>query len=68
MDKMYFSTKDPFEAKYQLLINKIKNIEQCNLNDYKAFIDYSNKLNVFIKILKNTIQMGNVKYCLLLFI
>ena len=34
--------KDPYEAKYQFLINKRKNAGLKYLNDPKAFIEYSN--------------------------
>ena len=40
--KIYLYAKDPFEAKYQLLINKIESTELKHLNDSKAFIEYSN--------------------------
>ena len=35
-------TKDPYEAKYQFLINKGKSTGLKHLNDSKAFIEYSN--------------------------
>ena len=35
-------TKDPFEAKYQLLINKRESTGLKHLNDFKAFVEYSN--------------------------
>ena len=38
----FFYAKDPFEAKYQLLINKRENKGLKYLNDSKAFIEYSN--------------------------
>ena len=33
--------KDPYEAKYELLINKIESTGLKYLNDSKAFIEYS---------------------------
>ena len=36
--------KDPYEAKYQLLINKTKSTGLKHLNDPKAFIEYSNDM------------------------
>ena len=34
--------KDPYEAKYQFLINKRENAELKHFHDLKAFIEYSN--------------------------
>ena len=42
IDKIYLYAKDPFEAKYQLLINKRESTALKFLNDLKAFIEYSN--------------------------
>ena len=39
IDKIYLYAKDPYEAKYQLLINKRKSTELKYLNDSKAFIE-----------------------------
>ena len=36
--------KDPYEAKYQYLINKIKGVGIDHFNDPKAFIEYSNDM------------------------
>ena len=41
IDKIYSNVKDPFESKYQLLINGRKNIGIEILKKTKAFIDYS---------------------------
>ena len=38
---MYLHVKDPFESKYQLLINKREKIGIKKLKNPKAFIDYS---------------------------
>ena len=43
-DKIYSYAKNPFEGKYQLLINKRKSIGLKYLNDSKAFIEYSNDM------------------------
>ena len=40
IDKTYLYGKDPYEAKYQLLINKRKNTGLKYFNDSKAFIKY----------------------------
>ena len=41
--------KDPYEARYQFLINKIKITGLKGLNDRKAFIEYSNDMQDFYK-------------------
>ena len=40
--KIYFYAKDPYEAKYQFLINKREKVGLNRFNDPKAFIEYSN--------------------------
>ena len=44
-DKIYLHTKDPYKAKYQLLINKRESTGLKYLNDSKAFIEYSNNID-----------------------
>ena len=39
IDKIYLYTKDPYEAKYQFLINKQESTGLNHLNDFKAFIE-----------------------------
>ena len=41
--------KDPYEAKYQLLINKTESTGINYLNDSKTFIEYSNDMNDIYK-------------------
>ena len=36
--------KDPYEAKYQFLINERESIGLKHFNDLKAFIEYSNDM------------------------
>ena len=43
-DKMFLYSKDPYQAKYQLLINKLKSTGLKHFNDSKAFIEYSNNI------------------------
>ena len=62
IDKIYLYAKDPYEAKYQYLIKKREKIRLDYYNDPKTFMDYSNNMEMFIKILKNIIQEKNVKY------
>ena len=40
IDKIYLYVKDPFESKYQLLINGTEKVQTENLKSPKAFIDY----------------------------
>ena len=40
IDKIYLYIKEPFESKYQLLINERKKVAIKKLNNEKAFIDY----------------------------
>ena len=43
-DKIYLYAKDPYEAKYQYLINKREKVELDHFNDPKAFMEYSNDM------------------------
>ena len=43
--KIYLYAKDPYEAKYQFLINKSESTGLRHLNDSKAFIEYSNDMD-----------------------
>ena len=62
IDKKYLYAKVPYEARYQLLINKREKIGLKYFNDSKAFIEYSNDMNdVKIRILKNIIQIKKRK-------
>ena len=45
IDKIYFYAKDPYEAKYQCLINKREGVGINHFNDPKAFIEYSNDMH-----------------------
>ena len=48
IDKIYLHAKDPYEAKYQYLINKRKGAGIDHFNYSKAFIEYSNNIrNVY---------------------
>ena len=44
-DKIYLYAKDPYEAKYQYLINKRESVGINHFNDPKAFIEYSNDMH-----------------------
>ena len=43
-DKIYLYAKDPYEAKYQFLINKSESTGLKHFNDPKAFIECSNDM------------------------
>ena len=45
VDKIFLYAKDPYEAKYQYLINKREGVGINHLNDPKAFIEYSNDMH-----------------------
>ena len=44
IDKIYLSAKDPYETKYQYLINKSQKVGLNHFDDHKAFIEYSNDM------------------------
>ena len=44
IDKIYLYAKDPYEAKYQYLINKKEGVGISQFNDPKPFIEYSNDM------------------------
>ena len=44
IDKIYLYAKDPYEAKYQFLINKGESTGLKHFNDTKAFIEYSHDM------------------------
>ena len=50
IDKIYLYAKDPYEAKYQYLINKRERVGINCLSDPKAFIEYFNDMH---KVYKN---------------
>ena len=45
IDKIYLYAKDPYESKYQYLINKRESVGINHFNDPKAFIEYSNDMH-----------------------
>ena len=49
MIKTYLYSKDPYEAKYQFLINKREGTGLKLFNDTKSFIEYSNDMQVVYK-------------------
>ena len=59
IEKLYLYAKDPYEAKYQFLISKTESSGLKNSNDPNPFFQMVCK--IFTKILKNTMQIKNVK-------
>ena len=49
IDKIYLYAKDPYEAKYQYLINKRESVGINHFSDPKAFIEYSNDMRDIYK-------------------
>ena len=47
IDKIYLYAKDPYEDKYQYLINKRERVRINHLNDPKAFTEYANDMHVY---------------------
>ena len=49
IDKIYLYAKDPYEKKYQYLINKRENVGLNHFSDPKAFMEYSNDMQDVFK-------------------
>ena len=62
IDKIYLYANDQYEVKYQFLTSKRKSTGLKYFNDSKAFINTQMIWLIFIKALKNTNQIENVKY------
>ena len=62
IDKKYQYAKDPFEAKYQYLINKREKVGLDHFKDPKAFMEYSNDMDDVYKNIENYNPGKNVKY------
>ena len=52
IDKIYLYAKDPYEAKYQRLINQREKVGLHHLDDLKVFIEYPNDMQDVYKKLK----------------
>ena len=61
IDKKHLYAKDPYEAKYQFLINKRENTGLKHFND-KLLLSIQMICKMFTKILMNTMQIKNEKY------
>ena len=51
--KIYLYAKDPYEAKYQYLINKREKVGLDHFKDPKAFMEYSNDMKDVYKNIEN---------------
>ena len=65
IDKIYLYAKDPYEEKYQFLINKGESIGLKQFNDSKTFIEYSNDTD---DIYKNIDKYNPNKKCKILIV
>ena len=52
IDKIFLYAKDPYEIKYQFLINKREDVATKHFNNSKAFIEYSNNVDNIYKNIK----------------
>ena len=64
IDKIYLYAKDPYEDKYQYLINKRKCVGINHFNDHNAFIELSIRMicTMFTKILMIIVVIKKMKY------
>ena len=66
MTEIYLYAKDPYEAKYQFLINKRESIGLKHINDPIAFIEYSNDMQDVYKNIEEY-NIGNKSKVLIVF-
>ena len=62
IDKIYLYAKDPYESKYQYLINKREGVGINHFNDPKPFIDYSSNMNDVCKNIDDYNPDKEIKY------
>ena len=65
IDKIYLYAKDPYEVKYQFLINNRESTGLKHFNDPKAFIEYSNDMQ---DVYKNINEYSPGKKCKILIV
>ena len=65
IDKIFLYAKDPYEAKYQYLINKREKVGLDHFYDHKAFIEYSNDMQ---DVYKNIEDYNPGKKCKILIV
>ena len=61
IDKIYLYAKDPYEAKYQYLINKCEKVRLNHYDDPKAFMEYSNDMQDVYKNIEDYNPRKNLK-------
>ena len=61
IDKRYLYAKDPYEKKYQYLINKREKVGLNHFNDPKAFMEYSNDMQDVYKNIEDYNPIKNPK-------
>ena len=66
IDKIYLYAKDPYEKKYQYLINKREEVGLDHFNDPKAFIEYSNDMQDVYKNIEDY-NLGKERKILMVF-
>ena len=62
IDKIYLYAKDPYEAKYQYLINKRKGVGIDHFNDPKTFMEYSNDMHDVYKNIDEYNPVKKIRY------
>ena len=62
VDKVYLYAKNPYDAKYQSLLNKRESTGLKRFDNYKNFIEYSNDMDDIYKNIENATQIKNEKY------
>ena len=67
-DKINLYVKDPFESKYQLLVNRREKVEIKKLKNPKILMIFHKQFMMFMKIYKITVQQrkGKCWYCLMI--
>ena len=66
IDKIYLYAKDPYEKKYQYLINKREKVGLDHFNDRKTFIEYSNDMRDVYKNIEDY-NLGRERKILIVF-
>ena len=66
IDKMYLYAKDPYEKKYQYLINKREEVGLDHFNNPKTFIEYSNDMRDLYKSIEDY-NLGRERKILIVF-
>ena len=67
IDKIYLYAKDPYEAKYQHLMNKCEKVRLGHFNHPKTFIEYSNDMQDIYKRIENYNPNKKIKVLIVLY-